>query len=78
MKVVCIAKMGDWWTTSELEIGSIYEVLTESLDSTGVLGQQGYLYYTIKTKKGSQGWIRSDNFVTLEESRNNKIDDIIG
>ena len=71
MKVVCISKKGDPWATSELEIGITYEVLSEANDDSGLA------YYSIKTKRGEQSWIHSDNFITLEESRDNKITNIL-
>jgi hypothetical protein len=77
-KVVCISKDSDIlilkhgknvyesqyknWLTSYLEIGKSYDVIDALLDDS-------ILYYTIKTKNGTQGWIPRDIFVTLSEWR---------
>ena len=80
MKVVCIKKGSGWG--EELVIGETYEVLeTVKNKSTGFFCSDviddGTLFYKIKTRNGSISWLLSTNFKTLDEIRDDKIDEII-
>ena len=72
MKVILKSKDVDTWLTDGLEIGNIYEVIVEAQ------GKSGEIYYTIKTKLGSQGWLSSRLFDRIDEIRDRKIDIICG
>jgi hypothetical protein len=84
MKVVCIKKEGNDWVTGPLNIGDTYEVLESAYGSdqkarrgvkAGIL--KDTLFYKIKTRNGSLCWILSTNFKSLEEAREDKINEII-
>ena len=90
MKVVCIKKEGNDWVTGPLNIGDTYEVLDSAYASA--VGDHHYikqkrngsvedlkdtLFYKIKTRNGPLCWILSTNFKSLEEAREDKINEII-
>jgi hypothetical protein len=84
MKVVCIKKEGNDWVTGPLNIGDTYEVLESAYGSdqkarrgvkAGIL--KDTLFYKIKTRNGPLCWILSTNFKSLEEAREDKINEII-
>ncbi len=70
MKVVCIDKIGDTWTTKDLSIGKIYEVIGEAKSNDDII------YYEIKQKYGSICWILSTNFITIQEYREEKLNQL--
>jgi hypothetical protein len=84
MKVVCIKKEGNDWVTGPLNIGDTYEVLESAYGSDQKARRavkagnlKDTLYYKIKTRNGSLCWILSTNFKSLEEAREDKINEII-
>jgi len=82
MKVVCIKKEGNDWVTGPLNIGDTYEVLDSAYasavgDNGSVEDLKDKLFFNIKTRNGSLCWILSTNFKSLEEAREDKINEII-
>ena len=82
MKVVCIKKEGNDWVTGPLNIGDTYEVLESAYasavgDNGSVEDLKDKLFFKIKTRNGSLSWISSTNFKSLEEAREDKINEII-
>lgn len=81
MKVVCIKKEGNDWVTGPLNIGDTYEVLESAYGSDQKARRKVHkmntLFYKIKTRNGSLCWILSTNFKSLEEAREDKINEII-
>ena len=73
MKVICKSTYLDpnWFSIS---VGETYTVLDTAISSDG----DSTIYYNIKLSSGSSiCWIPSTCFITLEEFRDDKIDDIL-
>lgn len=63
------------WHISDLPLNQWYEVQSQA-DSVNSDGEKK-IYYTIKTPKGSIGWIPQSFFMTEEEWREEQINKIL-
>ena len=76
MKLVLISHNNTTWDISDLPLNQWYEVeaeITERDNDNNIKN----IFYSIKTHYGSISWIRKENFLTPEQWREQKLNNLL-
>lgn len=68
MKVICINE----YKLNKITVGKIYETIEEKLNTN-----IGFNYYLILNDVGRITYVNRDNFLTISENRNKKLNEIL-
>jgi hypothetical protein len=76
MKLLLISHQNTTWDISELPLLQWYEVKSEAREYDK-MNKIEKIYFTIKTPEGSISWIEKENFLTQEEWREKKLNNLL-